>query len=118
MSSEITQPESVKLIESIQSLEVFKGRQLHVAIFTTSNGSGSANLPESHEVSFNLLLSVAEYNEYPVTKLYSIGPFLNPKMVRKVDSGRLVTLFIEHGVVDKRKTTKVVVSETGIQIQQ
>ncbi len=117
-SGEITQPESVKLIESIQSLEVLKGRHLYVAIFTTSNGPGSALFPESHEVSFNLLLSVSEYDEYPLTRLFNVGPFFNPKTVRKVDSGNQVTLFIEHGVFDKRKIAKVLVSDTAIQIQQ
>jgi len=117
-SSEITEPESVKLIESIASFEVFNGRQLRVAIFTTSNGSGSANLPESDESSSNLLICIAHYDEYPVSKLYSIGPFLKPKVIKKVDSGHSVTLFIEYGIIDKRKTTKVVVSEATIQIQQ
>ena len=116
-STMITQPESVKLIESIQSMEVFAGRQLYLSVFTISNGSGSANLPESHEVSYNLLICIAHYDEYPVSKLYSIGPFGKPKVAKKVDSGQSVTLFVEDPNV-KGKTCQIVLTETTIQIQQ
>jgi hypothetical protein len=49
-----------------------------------NNGSGSANLPESDEVSFNLLLSVAFYDENLVAKLFDLGPFIPPKLVDKL----------------------------------
>lgn len=116
-SKEILQKDCVESIGSIDSFDVFAGKQLRLGIFTASNGSGSANLPESDEVSFNLLVSVAHYDENPKSKIFSIGPFLNPKVTKKVDSGTSVTLFIEDGIVNKRKTTKVMVSEIKVQIE-
>ena len=116
-STEIIQHEPVKLISSIESFDVFAGKQLRIGIFKASNGSGSANLPESDEVSFNFLLSVTHYDENPENKIFSIGPFIGPKVIRKVDTGSSVTLFIEDGIVKKRKITKVIVSETKVQIE-
>lgn len=116
-STEITQNESVKLITSIVSFDVFPGKQLCLGILKASNGSGSANLPESDEVSFNILISVAHYDENPETKVFSIGPFIAPKVTRKIDDGSSVTLFVKNGVMKKRKTTKIIVSETKVQIE-
>ena len=116
-STEITQNESVKLIASIVSFDVFPGKQLSLRILKASNGSGSANLPKSDEVSFNILISVAHYDEDPKTKVFSIGPFIGPKMTREIDDGSSVTLFVKNGVMKKRKTTKIIVSETKVQIE-
>lgn len=116
-SSEILQKNLVELIGSIDDYESFAGKQLMVKIFKVSNGSGSANFPESHEVSFNMLICVAHYDENPQNKLFTIGPFINPKVVKTDDSGKSVKLYIEDGVINKRKTTKVIVSETKVQIQ-
>ncbi|WP_432708187.1 hypothetical protein [Pedobacter sp.] len=114
-SSVINNKEKAKLLGSIESYEFFKGQQLSMGIFKVSNGPGSANLPESHEISHQLLLSVAEYDENPVHKLYSIGPFILPKVTMKVDSGHLIRLLVEHGVSDSRKTINVVAGLTTIQ---
>ena len=116
-STEITKTESVKLVASIVSFEVFHGKQLSLGILKASNGSGSSNLPESHQVSFNILISVAHYDENPETKVFSIGPFIGPKVTRKIDDGSSVTLFIENGVMKERITTKVTISETKVQTQ-
>jgi hypothetical protein len=116
-SSAINNKETAGLLGSIESYELFSGKQLAIGIFKVANGSGSANLPESHEISYNLLLTIAEFDEDPDRKLFSIGSFIGPKVIRKLDSGQSVTLFVEHGVFDRRKTTKVVAGLTSIQIQ-
>jgi hypothetical protein len=90
---------------------------MHVSIFKTSNGSGTANLLESDEVSFNLLICVAQYDEHPESKLFSIGPFLNPKVTKKVDSGPSVTLVVEDGLAKKRRTFKLIVGQMDVQIR-
>ena len=117
-SSPITQPEAVNLIASIESMEVVKGDQLHVTIFKSANGSGTANTPETHETSYNFLISVAHYDENPERRLFSIGPFIQPKITKKLDSGKSVTLFIEDGHDINKKTYRVMVSEREVKIQQ
>ena len=117
-SSPITQPEAVNLIASIESMDVIKGDQLHLKIFKRANCSGSANTPETHETSYNLLISVAHYDENPERRLFSIGPFIKPKVIKKLDSGKSITLLIEDGHGTNKKTYRVMVSETEVKIQQ
>lgn len=116
-SKRIPQSESVKLLESISSLEIFRGDQIHIAIFKSSNGSGSAKLPESHEVTHNYIFCIAEYDEYPDSKVYSVGPFLNPRITRKSDLGKAVVFSVEEGPATSRKKVQLLVSTSEIQIQ-
>jgi hypothetical protein len=44
------------------------------------------------------LISVTHYDETPEYKVFTVGPFINPKVIRKADAGPSVTLFIEDGV--------------------
>jgi hypothetical protein len=113
----ITQIESVKLLESISNFEVFTGKQLHVSIFKSSIGSGSAKLPESDEVSYNFIFCVAHFDENPDSKVFSTGPFINPIISNKADSGDSIDFIIETGVFDNRKKVKLTVSQYGIQIK-
>jgi hypothetical protein len=115
--TEITQNESVKLIESIFTFERFEGRQLWANILITSNGSGSANYPGNDEASCSIVICVAQYDEYPESRLYKIGPFVNPKVIRKVDSGDSITFYIKDKNGPDVKTFKVAVSETSIRFQ-
>jgi hypothetical protein len=116
-SALINNKETAELLGAIESYERYQGRQLSIGIFKISNGSGTANLPESHEISHNLLLSIAEFDENPDNKIFIVGPFIGPKVKKKLDSGQLLTLFVEHGVFDNRKTIKVVAGLTSIKIQ-
>lgn len=99
-------------------MEVVKGDQLYLTIFKSANGSGSANTPETHETSYNFLVSVSPYDENPESRLFSIGPFIQPKVIKKLDSGKIVTLLIEDGHAKNKKTYKVMVSETDVIIDQ
>lgn len=113
----ITQSESVKLLESISNFGVFTGKQLQVSIFKSSNGSGSAKLPESDEVSYNFIFCVAHFDENLDSKVISVGPFINPKIIDKADLGESIDFTIETGVFDQRKKVKLTVSQSGIQIK-
>ena len=117
-STRITQPEAVNLITSIESMEVLKGDQLYLKIFKSANGSGTADSPETHETSYNLLISVSPYDENPERRVFSIGPFIQPKITKKLDSGKSVTLLIEDGHGTNKKTYRVMLSETEVKIQQ
>jgi len=114
--TKITQTELVKFIGSIDSYEPFAGRQLYLSTFITSNGSGSANMPETDETSFNILLCVAHYDEQPDHKLFSIGPFLNPKIIKNRDSGDSITVVIHHFDGLKKKKTEIIVTETNVKL--
>ena len=114
--NKITQIELVKLIGSIDSYEPFAGRQLYLRTFITSNGSGSANMPETDEISFNILLCVAHYDQQPDYKLFSIGPFLYPKIIENRDSGDSITVVIQHFDGLKKRKTEIIVTETNVKL--
>lgn len=116
-STEIIQNDCVKLIGSIESYDTFAGKQLVLGVFKVSNGYGSANVSGTDEVSFNLLISVTHYDEAPDYKVFTVGPFINPKVIKKADTGPSITLFIEDGAMDRRKTSKVIVREGKVQLQ-
>jgi hypothetical protein len=58
-----------------------------------------------------LLLSFSSY-------AHEVGPFVNPKVVKKVDSGNSMTFHIKDTVCPDVKTFKLVVSETSFQFQK
>jgi hypothetical protein len=114
--NKITQIELVKLIGSIDSYEPFAGRQLYLRTFLTSNGSGSANMPETDESSNNILFCVAHYDQQPDYKLFSIGPFLYPKIIENRDSGDSITVVIQHFDGEKNRKTEIIVTETNVKL--
>lgn len=118
-TSEIKTSESINLVESIESVNIFKGKQLYLKIFKVANASSSANLSESDEISHDLILSIAQYDEYPETKVFKIGPFLNPIIKKKVDQGKSI-LFLVDGTVPNsmaKKSYRITVSEKAVQVE-
>ncbi len=114
--TKITQLEIVKLIGSIDSYEPFAGRQLYLSTFITSNGSGSANIPGTDAISENILLCVAQYDQKPDYKLFSIGPFVYPKIIENRDSGDSITVVIQHFDGLKKRKTEIIVTETNVKL--
>jgi hypothetical protein len=115
-STEITRKESVKFAESIGSFETFEGRQLWAKLFKSSNGSGSAHTPGTDEVSFSIFICLAHYDDEPESKLYKVGPFTNPKVIKKVDSGNSITFYVKDVTGSNTKIYKLVGTETGLKI--
>jgi len=113
----IKQQDLVKFLESVDSYEAFQGDQLWFKVFKINNGSGSAGT-ESCEVNYSIVFCLAQYDEYPETKLYKIGPFKDPKFIKKVDSGSFVTFHVQDGYQEDLTTYKLVVSETSAKIQK
>lgn len=117
-STAVKQQDLVKFAQSVNTYEFFSGSQLGVRIFKIDNGSGSANLPESDEVNYSLYFCLAHNDEHPESKLYKIGPFKKPQLIKKVDSGRFVTFHVRDGYENDLTTYKIVVSETGAKIEK
>ncbi|MCC9165500.1 hypothetical protein [Pontibacter harenae] len=60
----------VKVLSSVESFKTFHADELVVSVVLVSNGSGSVQLAESDEVSYSIILSVSEYGEAQLSKLY------------------------------------------------
>ncbi|HEY1060863.1 MAG TPA: hypothetical protein VGE44_04225 [Daejeonella sp.] len=75
----------VKLLGSIDSSMNIMADNFAIQVFLIGNPPGSAMQAVGHEISHNLLINVAEYDEHPNWKLFSIGSFINPKISKGPD---------------------------------
>lgn len=103
----IEKSENSRLIKVLNNSELIgenANDYLSVKIYKIDNGSGSAGLPEGHEVSYNLLIAVSEFDENPNQSVFEIGPFYNPKFVNWIQlKDYEKEIEIECGVYDKRE---------------
>ncbi len=100
----------VKLLGKIDSLVILKTQVFGVKIFWVGNPSGSANFEGGHEITRNLIFAVAENDESPVWKAFSVGPFYNPKIVVKKSHGSMFEVTIKYGGFKDRRSTKLVIT--------
>jgi hypothetical protein len=87
-----------------------------MSFYVISNGYGSANMPETDETSYNILFCVAHYDQQPDLKLFSISPFLYPKIIENRDSGDSIIVVIQHFDGLKKKKTEIIVTETNVKL--
>ena len=81
---------------------------LAVHLYKVSNPSGSAHLSESDEISHKFLIAVSSIDDSPEQRAYSVGNFIYPKILKfdEVTANEFIVV-IEHGVITKRRTTKI-----------
>ena len=108
-----------KFIADMEDFQTFQGRHLWGKILNISEGSGSAGRKESDEVVHSLYVCVGQYDEDPVCTLFKVGPFNQPKVVKKVDgkSGRSFILLVQDRFGSKKKLHQLNISEAGVQIK-
>jgi hypothetical protein len=99
----------VKLLGSIDSSMTVMAERFIIKVFLFGNPSGSAMQDGGHEISYNLLVNVAEYDENPIWKLFTIGPFYNPKISAGPDLEGKYIMSIEHGIYDERRKTNLAI---------
>ena len=99
----------VKLLGSIDSSMTIMADRFIFKVFLVGNPSGSAMYAEGHEISHNILVNVAEYDENPIWNLFSIGPFYNPKIYAGPDLKDKYMLSIEHGGYNERRKTNLAI---------
>jgi hypothetical protein len=117
----IEKSENSRLIKVLNNSELIgenRENYLSVRIYKIDNGSGSAGIPEGHEVSYNLLIAVSEYDEQPLQNLFEIGPFYNPKFVKWTGEKEYQKEFeIEYGAYDNRKSVKLKVDINELKME-
>lgn len=99
----------IKLLGSTNSIMTIMANNFIFKVFLIANPSGSAMQAGGHESSQKLLINVAEYDENPVWKLFSIGPFYNLKISTGPDLKDKYMMRIEHGGYEERKQTKLAI---------
>jgi hypothetical protein len=106
----IDQSDLTDLFVRMESFSIDKFDDFMLRVFKVNNGSGSANISGTHEVSHNFYLLVNGYDEQPVGNLYNIGPFYNPRIEKPVKARDQAFLMVESGPYNHRKKTKVLLS--------
>ncbi|MBH8556911.1 hypothetical protein [Hymenobacter negativus] len=104
---EVSNPDLKKILASIESVSTYKLSQAVAQVYVVGNGSGSAKLPESDETSHSLLVSVSEYGEHPASRLFKVGPLMNPKIVADKGSAQGEYVMVTEGLASARKTHKL-----------
>ena len=107
---EITNRDATKILASVESFSTEQSKELLVRIFKLTNGFGSAHFPETDETTYNYLITTSVYDEDLAKKVVTVGPFFDPKIIKKTASGNTVTLILQHGIYKKRKNHKLIIS--------
>ncbi len=109
----------IKVLNNSELIGENRENYLSVRIYKIDNGSGSAGIPEGHEVSHNLLIAVSEFDEEPNQNLFEIGPFYNPKFMKWTDKKEYEKIFeIEYGIYNKRKTVKLKININELTLEK
>lgn len=100
----------IKILNNSELIGDIVTDYVSVRIYKMDNGSGSAG-HESCEVSFNLLVAVSEFGEYPNQNLFEIGQLYNPKFINwNHTEDSKIEFQIEHGNFNNRKTITLAVN--------
>lgn len=67
------------ILNSISFYKIFNVGEINVSIIVVANESGSANQPETDEVSFKVYIGVSESDQNPKQLLYSVNNIIAPK---------------------------------------
>lgn len=90
-----------KILPEMVYFKFYKLDNVVVRVIIYNNPSGSANIPESDEVSSNIIVMKSEYGENEPTQYFNFDNIINPKIIsvkeNKVD--------ITYGYNEKRSLT-------------
>ncbi len=87
-----------RILNSISYYKVFMTSDLAITIIVVGNESGSANLPEGHEVSSKVFIGVSDFDLQPKNLLYSIDNLYTPKDFKIAEkNSNFVILKFTHG---------------------
>jgi hypothetical protein len=104
-----------RILNNITNYKVFKTTELVISIFVVSNESGSANLPESDEVSEKVFVGVSEFDEYPKQMLYSVDNLYMPKDFKIVEKNAdYIILTFSHGPKLKPSIVEIKITNEGL----
>lgn len=101
----------VNLLSSVDTVYFKESKEIRVVLYEVSNESGSANIPETDEVSTKFLIAVSEFNEIPDQSLFSVGDFYNPRIIKFSSlKNNDCLLLIEYGTYKSRKRISLNIS--------
>ncbi len=98
------------ILTQIDSYRYIELDKYFIKSFKISNEPGSADSGNTGEVSYSLIIVVAEYDEYPEFNFFKIGPFISPNINFQKNSNNSLLIEIESGILLNRVKTSYEVS--------
>lgn len=104
-----------RILNNISYYKAFNTTELLISIFVVSNASGSANMPETDEVSQKVYIGVSEFDEYPKQMLYSVDNLYMPKDFKIVEkNANYIILTLSHGPKLKPSIVEIKITNEGL----
>lgn len=109
---EVTNKAVINILTRLQSHSVLGGKKLTINVFKIANGSGSAYVEGDDEISETYFFTITDSpgDEDPIFKVFSLGPFYAPKIIKTTDLGETYVLTLEHYNLGKRQLHKIILS--------
>lgn len=90
------------ILTQIDSYKYIELEDYFIKSFKLSNEPGSAYSGNTGEISYSLIIGIAEYDEYPDFNFFKLGPFISPNInFQKISSHSLI-IEIESGIILNR----------------
>lgn len=103
------------ILNAISFYKKFHKRILSITLVTVSNESGSANTPETDEVSEKLYIGISDSDEYPKRMLYSIDNLIYPREYKFTEkSSNNIILSFKYGPKLKPVSVEIKITNEGL----
>jgi len=87
---------------------------LFVKVYVVSDPSGSANIPETEEVTNTIYIATSEDGEAPEQNLFKLTSVYDPKIISWTKLAKYPQLVFSYGPADKRKKVAISIELKGL----
>lgn len=107
----------IEFLSNVQSLNIQETDNFVIRIYLISNAPGSSKEEGTETVTHHFWITVNEYDTYPDYNLYSVGPFIDPKIVTEGKTANGYYMNIQHGNADHKQTQKLIIELNRVILQ-
>ena len=91
---------------------------LFIKVYVVSDPSGSANIPETEEITNTIYIATSEDGEAADEYLYKLTSVYDPKIISWTKSAKHPQLIFSYGPADKRKKVDISIELKNLAIKQ
>lgn len=114
--TQIHDEDLVSMLNSIEKVSEKKNSKIWIRVFTVANEPGSAGF-ENGEITHDILITVSEYGEAPLQKLYRIKDLYNPEVAEYFEFDNSTIMILKFGGVDERIEKEVVITLDSVTLE-
>jgi len=82
---------------------------LFVKVYVVADPSGSANTPDTEEITNTIYIATSEAGELPEQHLFKLTSVYDPKIINWTKSGSHSKLIFSYGAASKRKKVAILI---------